>query len=237
MSVFQSIKEALHPDNRIRMPRLSHPGCPIVLRPITLDDEAAWDEMRWRNNDWLAPWESGDPMHGGAITFNQWVQRMRRNEQHGTGALFAIEYQMRIVGQISLGAIAYGAMRTGVVGYWVDQRYAGRGFAPMALAMLADWALGDPFGPALHRLEIAILPENKRSLAVVRKVGAHHEGLRERYMYVNGRWRDHVTFALLAEDLGQGFTARLLQSRSGAAASTALSKAASAPVSSDTPSE
>ena len=61
--------------------------------------------------------------------------------------IFAIEYQMRIVGQISLGAIVYGAMRTGVVGYWVDQRCAGRGFAPMALAMLADWALGDHSGP------------------------------------------------------------------------------------------
>ena len=42
-------------------------------------------------------------MHGGFITFNQWIQRQRRNEQHGVGALFAIEYQMRIVGQISLG--------------------------------------------------------------------------------------------------------------------------------------
>ena len=91
----------------------------------------------------------------------------------------------------------------------VAERSAARGFAPLALAMLADWALGDPFGPALHRLEIAILPDNARSLAVVRKVGAHHEGLRERYMYVNGQWRDHVTFALLAEDMGQGFAARL----------------------------
>ena len=162
VSVFQSIKEAFKLDHQIRPPRLTHPGFPIVLRPLTMDDEDGWNEVRWRNNDWLAPWESGD-----------------------------------------------GAMRTGVVGYWVDQRCAGRGFAPMALAMLADWALGDPFGPALHRLEIAILPDNARSLAVVRKVGAHHEGLRERYMYVNGQWRDHVTFALLAEDMGQGFAARL----------------------------
>ena len=188
VSVFQSIKEAFKLDHQIRPPRLTHPGFPIVLRPLTMDDEDGWNEVRWRNNDWLAPWESGDPMHGGSITFNQWVQRQRRNEQHGVGVIFAIEYQMRIVGQISLGAIVYGAMRTGVVGYWVDQRCAGRGFAPMALAMLAD---------------------NARSLAVVRKVGAHHEGLRERYMYVNGQWRDHVTFALLAEDMGQGFAARL----------------------------
>ena len=181
VSVFQSIKEAFKLDHQIRPPRLTHPGFPIVLRPLTMDDEDGWNEVR----------------------------RQRRNEQHGVGVIFAIEYQMRIVGQISLGAIVYGAMRTGVVGYWVDQRCAGRGFAPMALAMLADWALGDPFGPALHRLEIAILPDNARSLAVVRKVGAHHEGLRERYMYVNGQWRDHVTFALLAEDMGQGFAARL----------------------------
>ena len=64
-------------------------------------------------------------------------------------------------------------------------------------------------GPRCIGWEIAILPDNARSLAVVRKVGAHHEGLRERYMYVNGQWRDHVTFALLAEDMGQGFAARL----------------------------
>ena len=209
VSVFQSIKEAFKPDHQIRMPRLSHPAFPITLRPLTLDDEEEWNEVRRRNNDWLAPRESGDPMHGGFITFNQWIQRQRRNEQHGVGALFAIEYQMRIESMVRVGAISYGSMRTGVVGYWVDQCYAGHGFAPMAVALLADWALTDPFGPVLHRLEIAILPDNARSLAVVRKVGAHHEGLRERYMYVNGQWRDHVTFALLAEDAGQGFANRL----------------------------
>ena len=182
---------------------------PIILRPLTSDDCDEWNEVRWRNDDWLKPWESGDPVYGASMSFNEWVRAMRRNERNGTVVVFAIEQHGRIVGQISLGAICYGAMRTGVVGYWVDQRCAGRGFAPMALAMLADWALGDPFGPALHRLEIAILPDNARSLAVVRKVGAHHEGLRERYMYVNGQWRDHVTFALLAEDMGQGFAARL----------------------------
>ncbi|NMM94625.1 GNAT family N-acetyltransferase [Bifidobacterium oedipodis] len=215
VSVFQSIKEAISPSSRnaIRPPRLSHPALPIVLRPLTLDDADEWNDVRWRNNDWLAPWESGDPAHGGPISYNQWVQRQRRNEQRGTDVVFAIEYQMHIVGQISLGAICYGAMRTGIIGYWVDQQYIGRGFAPMAVCLLADWALGDPFGPALHRLEIAILPENTRSLAVARKVGAHHEGLRERYMYVNGRWRDHVTFALLAEDLREGFCARLAASR------------------------
>ena len=90
VSVFQSIKEAFKLDHQIRPPRLTHPGFPIVLRPLTMDDEDGWNEVRWRNNDWLAPWESGDPMHGGSITFNQWVQRQRRNEQHGVGVIFAM---------------------------------------------------------------------------------------------------------------------------------------------------
>ncbi|OZG65914.1 acetyltransferase [Bifidobacterium eulemuris] len=185
-------------------------GVPVTLRPLTADDADEWNDVRWANDDWLKPWESGDPLHGPGLTYNQWMQRLRRNEQQGVGAVFAIEYQTRIVGQVSLGAICYGAMRTGVVGYWVDQRHAGRGIAPMAVGLLADWALTDFTGPALHRLEIAILPENERSQSVARKVGARHEGVRERYMYVNGQWRDHETYALLTEDAGdEGFAARL----------------------------
>ena len=185
-------------------------GCPpIRLRPLTVEDSSEWNEVRWRNDDWLSPWESGDPMHGSGMSYNAWIAWQRRSEQAGTGAIFAIEYQWRIVGQISIGAICYGAMRSGVIGYWVDESYIGRGFAPTAVAVLADWALADAAGPRLHRLEIAVLPENERSLAVARKVGARYEGTRSRYMYVRGQWRDHETFALLAEDAGEGFASRL----------------------------
>lgn len=99
---------------------------PIILRPLTTDDCDEWNEVRWRNDDWLKPWESGDPVYGASMSFNEWVRAMRRNERNGTGVVFAIEHHGRIVGQISLGAICYGAMRTGVVGYWVDERCAGR---------------------------------------------------------------------------------------------------------------
>ena len=214
VSVFQTLRDAFAPDpNAISTPIvLNAPAgaVPITLRTMDADDEGAWSEVRWGNDEWLRPWESGDPMHGPGITFNQWLAGQRRNEQRGTGVVFLIEHGMRIVGQISLGAISYGSMRTGVVGYWVARDHAGHGIAPTALAMLADWAIGDPAGPRLHRLEIAILPENERSLAVVRKVGARYEGTRPNYMYVNGRWRTHETFCLLEEDRGEGFAARLV---------------------------
>ena len=68
----------------IRVPRwIGIPQCPIKLRPITADDEEEWNEVRWRNDAWLHPWESGDPMHGSPMTYNQWMQQMRHNEQTG----------------------------------------------------------------------------------------------------------------------------------------------------------
>lgn len=201
-------------NNAISMPRFIQSNAlnvPILLRPLGMDDYEEWNEVRWRNNEWLSPWESDDPTHGMSISYEEWIRQLRHNEKNGVGAVFVMEHQGRIVGQISLGAICYGAMRTGVVGYWVDERCAGRGFAPMAVCLLADWAMLDPSGPQLHRLEIALLPENERSRNVAIKVGARAEGIRRAYMYVNGQWRDHETYALLAEDAPNGFTFRLMR--------------------------
>jgi ribosomal-protein-alanine N-acetyltransferase len=52
----------------------------------------------------------------------------------------------------------------------------------------------------LHRLEAACLPSNDRSKGVLRNVGFHEEGLARQYLKINGAWRDHVLFAMLASD-------------------------------------
>nr|WP_236630877.1 GNAT family protein [Bifidobacterium aemilianum] len=195
----------------MHIPVLQAPvGCPpIELRPFRLEDQEEWNQVRWANMQWLDPWQSSDPNHGPRLSYNQWIQRLRSDERQGTGAVFMIRYQMRMVGQISLAAISYGSVRSGMVGYWVDQRYLGRSIAPTALALLGDWALSNPDGPGLHRLEIAILPENDRSIRVVEKVGAHAEGTMRKYMYINDSWRDHRIFSIVAEDLGPGLVRSL----------------------------
>ena len=217
VTFFQSLNGMLHHQGTddFEMPEFiqSHSmRVPVSLRPLTSADYDEWNEVRWRNDAWLKPWESNDPMHGESISYKEWMRRLRRNERDGSGAVFAIEHHGRIVGQVSLGAICYGAMRSGVVGYWVDERCAGRNYAPMAVALMADWAMFDATGPRLHRMEIDMLPENERSRNVAIKLGATYEGRRRAYMYVNGRWRDHESYVLMAEDAPNGFTARLMSS-------------------------
>ncbi|KJY52708.1 Acetyltransferase, GNAT family [Bifidobacterium coryneforme] len=209
MSVLQSLRDAWHGSQSrdqtralILPDRLTAPPGhgDFCLRPIRESDQEEWNRVRWDNRDWLAPWESGDPTHGPGMSYAQWMSSLERSRREGSSALFLMEFQTRLVGQVSLGAICYGAMRTAVVGYWVAEQWIGHGFAPLSLALLADWAFRADTGPHLHRIEVAILPENQRSLAVARKVGLKPEGLRRGYMYVNGAWRDHLTFSLLSED-------------------------------------
>ena len=47
---------------------------------------------------------------------------------------------------------------------------------------------------ALHRIEINLRPENEASRRVAEKCGYLFEGLRPRYLHIDGDWRDHLTY-------------------------------------------
>jgi len=60
----------------------------------------------------------------------------------------------------------------------------------------------------LHRVEICIRPENGPSLRVVEKLGFRYEGRRDRYIHIDGDWRDHYCFGLVRDEVPQGVLAR-----------------------------
>jgi ribosomal-protein-alanine N-acetyltransferase len=43
---------------------------------------------------------------------------------------------------------------------------------------------------------------------VVQKLGFRYEGLRRRYIHIDGDWRDHCAFALTQEEVPNGVLAR-----------------------------
>lgn len=183
---------------------LSHGA--VGLRPLRRRDLADWNEARARNRSWTGPWDATRPPEadGEGVTFTAMVRRLRADARAGRSLPWTITWSEGgrrpvFAGQLTISGIVYGAARWGAAGYWVDQALAGRGIAPAALALAADHM----FGPLrLHRLEVAIRPENRNSLRVVEKLGLRREGLREAYMHVDGAWRDHVVYVLHAEDVG-----------------------------------
>lgn len=178
----------------------------VGLRPISLQDRGAWLEVRARNAGWLAPWEATPPVDTGrTMSFSAMVRSLRRQARQGSMLPFVVTYDDVLVGQVTIGGITWGSLCSAHVGYWVDQRVAGRGVMPTAVALAADHCFRVV---GLHRLEVNIRPENAASLRVVEKLGFREEGTRLGFLHIAGAWRDHRSFALTAEEVPDGLLGR-----------------------------
>jgi ribosomal-protein-alanine N-acetyltransferase len=179
----------------------------VGLRPVRARDSHAWHEVYERNREWLRPWEATVPPGGHMTrpTFRAMVRYLRAEASAGRMLPFVITYDGKLVGQLTVGGIAYGSMCAAHVGYWVDEAVAGRGVVPTALAMAVDHCF---FTLGLHRIEVNIRPENRPSRRVMEKLGFREEGLRPRFLHIDGAWRDHVTYALTVEEVPEGLLPR-----------------------------
>lgn len=187
---------------------------PVGLRPLRLGDEREYHELRRRNAAWTGPWDATRPpeSEGDPWTYAQMVRLQAAEARDGRTLPWAITWSdagapPAIAGQMTISGITLGAARWCDAGYWVDVALAGRGIVPTALALAGDYCFGVL---RLHRFVVAIRPENAASLRVVEKLGFRYEGSRPRYLHVDGDWRDHLMFALHAEEVGPGgFLGRL----------------------------
>jgi [ribosomal protein S5]-alanine N-acetyltransferase len=132
---------------------------------------------------------------------------MRADARAGRTLPWVVTFEARLVGQLTIGGIQLGSLRSAHAGYWVDEAYAGRGIIPMALALGIDHCF---HGLGLHRIEINIRPENTASRRVAEKLGLRYEGLRARYLHIDNDWRDHLSYALTVDELSGGMVERLV---------------------------
>lgn len=116
-----------------------------------------------------------------------------------------MEYEGELAGQLNVSSVQWGSVSSATIGYWVSERFAGKNVTPTAVALATDHCF---FALQLHRMEICIRPENAASLRVVEKLGFRYEGLRRRYIHIDGDWRDHHCFALTAEEVPTGVLRR-----------------------------
>jgi [ribosomal protein S5]-alanine N-acetyltransferase len=181
---------------------------PVTLRPIERSDRRAWEQVRQRNATWLRRWEATRPPDEPRppSTFRQMVRDLRRQATDGRTLPFALLVDGEFAGQVTVSNIVGGSARFASIGYWIDQRHAGHGYMPVAVALAADHCW---FGLGLHRMEVAIRPENAASLRVVEKLGFTEIGYAPRYLHIDGDWRDHRIFALTVEEVPAGLLARL----------------------------
>jgi len=176
-------------------------GRRVRLRPLREADFEAWSEVRSRCRDWLLPWEprpAGAPyLSEDRTTFISRCSMRERERQLGTGYGFGIFAMGHFVGEVNISSVARGAFQNAYVGYWVDKAQAGRGYVPEACVLLFRFAFEEI---GLHRLQISIIPRNRPSRRVAQKLWLRGEGIALRYLEIDGRWEDHVRYAVTAEE-------------------------------------
>lgn len=201
----------------------AHPGWPapagplrvaagvVRLRPVRLRDAGQWSRIRLADRAHLEPWEPVTGMDWQLRhSFSAWpsvCSSLRSEARKGRMLPYAIELDGQFVGQLTIGNVTHGALRSAWIGYWVASDVIGGGVATAALALGLDHCFGKVM---LHRVEATVRPENAASRRVLAKVGFREEGLLKRYLDVDGGWRDHLLVAITVEEMTSSAAAALV---------------------------
>lgn len=189
----------------------------LTLRPIRARDARTLERVLLDNRGWLRRWEATYPGGGSVIDTRASIRNLTAHARAGTALPFVIEWEGELVGQLNVSSITHGSLASASIGYWVAKSMAGRGITPTGVALATDYCFRTL---RLHRIEICIRPENGPSLRVVEKLGFRYEGLRRRFIHIDGDWRDHYAFALVAEEVPQGVLRRWRDGRAPTDAAT-----------------
>lgn len=179
-----------------RSSRATLTGNRVLLRPPGRADQACF----------IAGARASKALHGRWVSppatpaaFALYLTRFGRASRapHHVGLLVCRTSDGALAGVFNFSEIVRGAFQSAYLGYYAFAPLAGCGYMTEGFALALDAGFRR-FG--LHRIEANVQPDNVRSLALLERVGFVREGYSRRYIKLAGRWRDHVRFAMLAED-------------------------------------
>lgn len=167
-------------------------GKNVTIRNFTPDDAQELLEYYLKNKEHLCKFE---PMRDASF-FTYKTQKEILNESYrqlmnGTGNDLGIYKDNKLIGKAKISNIVYGVFKNGILGYSIDKEYQGKGYMKEAINLVLGYAK-DYLD--LHRIEASVLTTNERSKRVLISCGFEEVGINKKYLYINGKWSDHLTF-------------------------------------------
>jgi ribosomal-protein-alanine N-acetyltransferase len=167
----------------------------VEIRELRRGDDRWLLALRRENQAFLDPYEPTRP--AGFLTPEAQRLYVDRSLASANAAPFVIVADGEPVGTVNISNVVRGAFSSANVGYWVAERWNGRGVATRAVGLLVGRAFG---ALGLHRLEAGTLVDNVASQRVLIRNGFRPIGVSRRYLHIGGAWRDHLLFARTVDD-------------------------------------
>lgn len=172
----------------------------VLMRAALVGDHSQWSRLREESRAFLSPWEPIWPADDVTrLAFRRRIRRYQREMRSGTGYPFFIFSPdgETLLGGVTLGQIQRGVSQSGVLGYWMGERYAAKGFMTAAVRAVVSFSFDTL---QLNRIDAACLPNNTASVRLLEKVGFSREGYARQYLCIDGRWQDHLLYGLVRND-------------------------------------
>ena len=108
--------------------------------------------------------------------------------------IFRRENPDEIIGTVCFRNINRSTYYSCETGYRFSPAYWHRGYAREALAFGIQ-LMFEEFH--LHRIEATVMPENTASIRLLESLAFQQEGIAREYALIQGKWEDHIRFALI----------------------------------------
>ncbi|WP_106497248.1 GNAT family N-acetyltransferase [Lentibacillus sp. Marseille-P4043] len=150
------------------------------------------DDSRDYLREWL-PWvDNMKQVADYEPVIEMWLKQFADHDGFQVG----IMYNERLVGMVGFHGIDWSNRKTSI-GYWLSEKYQGRGLITRAVAALIDYAFT---AYDLNRVEIQCGIANQRSKAIPERLGFKQEGIIRNGEYVYDHYHDCVLYSVLAQE-------------------------------------
>lgn len=171
---------------------LSIKGNNISIQVLTPNDAEEVLDFHLRNREFLRCFEPSRE----EVFYTLNMQKRTLTESYkqflnGAGVNFGIYKENKLIGKIRISNIVMGVFKNAFIGYSMDEKEQSKGYMKEAVNLAVAYAFEEL---ELHRIEATTLIDNEKSQRVLRNCGFKELGISERYLYINGEWRDHVVF-------------------------------------------
>ncbi len=172
----------------------------LFLRLPNSRDYEDWYQLRDASQGFLKPWEPiWEADHLTRTAFSNRVRWAKKSSLSKTAFPFLIfaNDSDGLLGGITLDHIRGLPSKSGIVGFWIGQPHARKGYMQEALTAVVHFAFHEL---DLSRIEASCLPTNKPSRGLLEKAGFKYEGIAQSYLEIAGKWQNHVIYANLRHD-------------------------------------
>jgi len=128
-----------------------------------------------------------------------WRKRLKQREleQQQNKAAYFVAYNnsaTEIIATCNLTGIIYGGFLACFMGYSVALSYQGQGKMKQLCHFVIQYAFDEL---ELNRIMSNYMPRNIRSQKLLYSLGFVQEGKAKSYLYINGKWEDHILTSLI----------------------------------------